>query len=100
MSLPKQAIAIQRCILTVSVALFCLGADAAGRKFYNDDPTSRIVDSQDASAVKERDIDLLYDTIENSFHRPGDQTPNVRAQNLNTVDEVPDSNWFTNRLGT
>ena len=66
----------------------------------DDDPISRIVDSQDASAVNERDIDLLYDTLENSFHRPGDRTPNVRAQNVNTVDEVPDSNWFTNRLGT
>src|SRR5205814_8334803 len=23
-----------------------------------------------------------------------------RAQNLNTIDEVPDSSWFTNRAGT
>src|SRR4029079_3013220 len=23
-----------------------------------------------------------------------------RAQNINTIDEVPDSNWFTNRIGT
>ena len=60
----------------------------------------RIVDSQDASGVQERDINLIYDTLENSVSWPGDQTPNVRAQNVNTVDEVPDSNWFTNRLGT
>jgi hypothetical protein len=88
-------------ILTALLALTSiLGAGAAGKKFYPDDPIARVEDSQDASAVKERSIDLLYDTIENSFHRPGDSTPNVRAQNVNTVDEVPDSNWFANRLGT
>lgn len=48
------------------------------------------------ATVQERDIDLVYDTFENSFYWPGDRTPDVRAQNLNTVDEVPDSNWFTN----
>jgi hypothetical protein len=67
--------------------------------FYPDDPVSRIVDSQDASGVQEREIDLVYDTLENSFYWPGDRTPNVRAQNVNTIDEVPDSNWFTNRMG-
>lgn len=76
-----------------------LGAGAGGAKFFPDDPVSRIVDSQDASGVQEREIDLVYDTLENSFSWPGDKTPNVRAQNVNTLDEVPDSNWFTNRLG-
>jgi hypothetical protein len=73
---------------------------AASPKFYSDDPIARVVDSQDASGVQEREIDLIYDTLENSLYWPGDKTPNVRAQNVNTVDEVPDSNWFTNRLGT
>jgi hypothetical protein len=76
-----------------------LGATAASPKFYPDDPIARVVDSQDASRVEEREIDLIYDTLENSFYWPGDRTPNVRAQNVNTVDEVPDSNWFTNRIG-
>jgi hypothetical protein len=101
MASPACPITIRPWILAGAVALAgILDATAAGKKFYPDDPISRLVDSQDASAVKEREIDLLYDTLENSFHSPGDQTPNVRAQNLNTVDEVPDSNWFTNRLGT
>ena len=26
-------------------------------------------------------------------------SPRARAQNINTVDEVPDSSWFTNRIG-
>ena len=77
-----------------------MGTGAATLKFYPDDPISRIEDSQDASEVKERDIDLIIDTLENSVAWPGDSTPDVRAQNVNTVDEVPDSNWFTNRIGT
>jgi hypothetical protein len=82
----------------LAVAAVC-GAGASGTKFLSDDPVSRIVDSQDASGVREREIDLVYDTFENSFTRPGDQTPDVRAHSVNTIDEVPDSNWFTNRLG-
>jgi hypothetical protein len=50
--------------------------------------------------VQAHRIDLVYDTLENLFHRPGDPTPDVPAQNVNTVDEVPDSSWFINRLGT
>jgi hypothetical protein len=88
---------------SITLALLVLtgaGGAAVGPKFYSDDPISRVVDSQDATGVSSRDINLLYDTLENSVHWPGDQTPNVRAQNVNSVDEVPDSNWFTNRLGT
>jgi hypothetical protein len=87
--------------LAVALALASgIAAGTAGQKFYPDDPATKIVDSQDASRVQEREINLIYDTLENSFAWPGDHTPNVRAQNVNTVDEVPDSNWFTNRLGT
>ena len=76
-----------------------LGVSASRQKFYPDDPIATIVDSQNAATVQARDIDLVYDTLENSFSSPGDPTPNVRAQNINTVDEVPDSTWFTNRAG-
>jgi hypothetical protein len=75
------------------------GAGAGRQKFYPDDPISRIVDAENASGVQKREIDLTYDTLENLFSWPGDRTPNVRAQNVNTIDEVADSTWFTNRLG-
>jgi hypothetical protein len=42
-------------------------------------------------------IDLLYDLMRNQFARPGEPAGR-RAQNINTIDEVPDSNWFTNRV--
>src|SRR5262245_46022234 len=86
-------------LLAASLGLAAvLSASANGAKFFPDDPVSRIVDAEDASGVQEREIDLVYDTLENSFSWPGDRTPNVRAHNVNTIDEVPDSNWFTNRL--
>jgi hypothetical protein len=73
-------------------------SSGAGRKFYNDDPLAREPESQDASKVAEWDIDLVYDLAENLFARPGDRGPAGRAGNVNTIDEVPDSSWFTNRI--
>jgi hypothetical protein len=72
---------------------------AGDHTFYPDDPVSIVVDSQDASGVQAREIDVVYDTFENSFAWRGDRAADVRAQNLNTIDEVPDSSWFTNRAG-
>ena len=49
-------------------------------------------------AVEPWDIDLIVDLTINLFAPPGDKTADVRAGNVNTIDEVPDSNWFTNRI--
>jgi hypothetical protein len=43
---------------------------------------------------------MLYELTYNSFALPGRKPSGVRAQNINTIDEVPDSSWFTNRVGT
>ena len=68
-----------------------------GQKFYPDDPIWRDPETQDASTAAPVDISQQYDFVENTFLDPGDQTP-TRALNVNTVDEVPDSSWFTNRI--
>jgi len=85
------------CVATV-VAL-SLAASGAPPKFYDDDPVWIERDHQDASAVRPWKIDLISHVLYSSFAKPGDPQVNVRAKNLNTVDEVPDSNWFTNRVG-
>jgi hypothetical protein len=69
-------------------------------KFFPDDPIAREPETQDASKVQEWEIGLGSDLVFNLFAKPGDVTPDVRAQNINTVDEVPDSSWFTNRIYT
>jgi hypothetical protein len=70
----------------------------ATTKFVSDDPLSREPDTQDAAGVAEWEIDLTIDLAMNLFGRPGDSATNVRARNVNTIDEVPDSSWFTNRI--
>ena len=36
----------------------------------------------------------------NLFVTAGYKPSGTRAKNINTIDEVPDSNWFTNRIGS
>jgi len=71
---------------------------AGGTKFYTDDPIWRDPEVQDASSVKPIPISTGFDLIENSFLGAGDRV-DKRAVNVNTIDEVPDSSWFTNRQG-
>ena len=87
--------------LLIAFALFASLAAAlsgAGQKFYRDDPIWRDPETQDASGVQARDLSEGFDFIENTFLDAGDETSR-RAVNVNTVDEVPDSSWFTNRIG-
>jgi len=67
-------------------------------RFFSDDPLPRDPETQDASKVEEWEIGLTPDLLQNLFAKPGDPASDVRAQNVNTADEVPDSNWFTNRV--
>ncbi len=48
--------------------------------------------------MKPLEIDLLVDLATSLATRPGIAAP-PRAKNVNTIDEVPDSSWFTNRAG-
>jgi hypothetical protein len=86
----------------VVVAVGVWTAGSAGRtaapKFYPDDPIWRDPETQDASNVQGVEVSGQYDLIENSFLGAGDRTLK-RAENVNTVGEVPDSSWFTNRAG-
>jgi hypothetical protein len=75
-----------------------LSLPATSVAFHDDDPLGRDPETQDASSVREWDIDLFIDLTVNLFGQPGERTTGVRAGNLNTIDEVPDSNWFTNRI--
>ncbi len=69
-------------------------------RFFADDPIAVEPETQDASKVQPWDIDLAYD-LAHAYVVTGRSRPaGVRAGNLNTIDEVPDSSWFTNRIGT
>jgi len=76
---------------------------AAGRsaapRFYPDDPVwhddDRAFDASKAVPIEDPNG---YDFVVNTFSSPGERR-DVRALNVNTIDEVPDSSWFTNRIG-
>ena len=83
----------------VAVALMALApVSGSTPKFFDDDPITRVPESQDASGVAEWEIDLFYDLMYNTFGTPRTIKTGWRAQNLNTIEEVPDSGWFTNRI--
>jgi hypothetical protein len=85
---------------TMTVTALCLiTADAANPRFYSDDPVAADDDTAvDASGVRPRDLSEAFDYLVNQFGHPGDDQ-SIRALNVNTLDEVPDSSWFTNRIG-
>ena len=91
----RPRILVSACLVAGSILL--AGA-ANGPKFYPDDPIWRDPETQDAAILKELPISEQYDFVENSFFGAGDES-NIRALNVNSVDEVPDSSWFTNRVG-
>jgi hypothetical protein len=77
-------------------------ADASGAqapRFRSDDPVAVERDTQDASKAAPWEIDLTFDLAYNLFGKPGDRAIDVSARNVNTIDEAPDSSWFTNRAG-
>jgi hypothetical protein len=88
-----------RCQLLVIVAAVLAGSAmvrAVTRRFYPDDPLTRDREEQDASRVVRQDIDHAYAGWQ-MIRGVGDHTWR-RAVNVTSMDEVPDSSWFTNRI--
>lgn len=71
---------------------------AAGRRFYDDDPLTREPETQDAAKAEPTDVGLMFELTYNLFVTSRYKSEGRRAGNVNTIDEVPDSSWFTNRI--
>src|SRR3954467_1468080 len=89
--------------LTMTTALLAgataMRPSAASPKFFDDDPIAVDRPTQDAAQVKPSEVKLFVDLTYNIARGFSVITPR-RAGNVNTVEEVPDSAWYTNRLGT
>jgi hypothetical protein len=81
-----------------AIATASVLGSAAAPKFFNDDPVRVERDTQDASGMKLLETDLFVDLASSMLSGRGVITP-ARAKNINTIDEVPDSSWYTNRAG-
>ena len=94
----KQTTALH--LASAAAALTIISAGVSGQRpaFYNDDPVASVPDTQDASGVLRKDVNLFFDEGRNVFGNPGDPNMDRRALSINTIDEVPDSSWFTNRI--
>jgi hypothetical protein len=73
-------------------------SSAVAPKFFEDDPIAVDRPTQDATQVKPTEVKLFVDLTSNIVRGFSAVAPK-RAGNINTVDEVPDSSWFTNRIG-
>jgi hypothetical protein len=66
-------------------------------RFYPDDPLRHDNDMRTIPAPAEHDLSKSYEYVANTF---GETARSFGpALNVNTLGEVPDSSWFTNRLG-
>jgi hypothetical protein len=74
-----------------------MAGSAASPRFLNDDPIQVQPDTRDAAGIKADEVSLFVDLAYNLISGAGPRAG--RAGNLNSVDEVPDSSWYTNRAG-
>jgi hypothetical protein len=91
-----------RTMMPVLAVLLAAGAlttsgSATSPKFLDDDPVWHQPDTQDASGLQADDVNLFVDIAYNLIAGRG--PARGRAGNLNSIDEVPDSSWYTNRAG-
>jgi len=83
------------------LASSALPASPGGKRFYADDPIKKEPTPMTVSQIKQRALSDYYDLLENTFHRRGERNTRsefVGAKSANTLGEVPDSAWYTNRI--
>ena len=66
-------------------------------RFYPDDPLWRDDDMRSIAEPAEHDLSKSYEFVANTFRETARSFG--PALNVNTLGEVPDSSWFTNRIG-
>ena len=80
-----------------AAVLFIAAPSALAQRFRADDPIRRDADGLPVAIPRSNEVASAYDGLRYSLARTKAQPP--RAVDVNTVDEVPDSSWFTNRMG-
>jgi hypothetical protein len=79
----------------VTVAVTAIAPVCSAQQFLPDDPLTRTPEVAAVGKTDMQDINALYDFGHNSFHYKNPQMTD--SLGVNTLDEVPDSSWFTNR---
>lgn len=98
MTIITRTLAAGLTVVATTAALSAMGSASAPR-FFDDDPVWVERDTQNARNIPMLEVDLVTDLAVNIVNGRKTIAP-VRAGNINSVGEVPDSSWFTNRAGT
>jgi hypothetical protein len=86
-----------RLVIPSLVVALSVSAAGASLRFALRDPVTVVTDTNDASGVRPREIGHTRDALD-GIRAVGDRSAQT-ALDVNTLDEVPDSSWFENRIG-
>jgi len=86
------------CFVPLLLVFLLLSTELPAQRFLPDDPITEDPDMLHIEKPVQIDLSHTFDAIQNMFGHK-DTGELVRAQNINTLGEVPDSSWFTNRIG-
>lgn len=84
--------------VTALTAFMVSPLSLSAQQFYDDDPIVHETQVDTPQRPGVRKLSDLYDRFRYTFH-DFDSEIGGEALNVNTLDEVPDSSWFTNRHG-
>ena len=90
-----------RVLLPFAVATtLVMSSTVYAQRFLPDDPVLRDHDDLHIPLPGKIELSTGYDVIENSLFRSQPEASAIGpARNVNTLGEVPDSSWWTNRIG-
>jgi hypothetical protein len=81
-------------------AALLLAASTHAQRFYPDDPVWKEPPPRDVGDIKPQKLNPLVDFYKNTVYKKGQRNTPAHvypSQGTNTVDELPDSAWYTNR---
>jgi hypothetical protein len=87
-------------LLLLLLLFLLLSSPLDAKKFYDDDPMETVPPPRNVSQALSRKLSEYYDFFSNTFTGLGERQSKKRlipAQEVNTLGEVPDSQWYTNR---
>jgi len=85
--------------VTLAIGSLTVSGFSQGSKFRSDDPLGVDPDQLPISQPQAVELSQTLDILANTFSlRPHKDAPIPEAENTNTLGEVPDSSWFTNRM--
>jgi len=96
----KRPILRKRALRSAALVPLLLAAGLHARKFYDDDPLQKMPPPLNADKAQGRRISDYYDFFSHTFAKRGEQNTAkkfTRARAVNTLGEVPDNSWYTNR---